>query len=365
MKEALTLCSFLGNEHVVEILRRAIQQDRLPHAMIFAGPAGVGKCTLAVLLAQYLNCPSPKGESGCGTCAVCRRIAAVIETRSKECLTLEKGFCGTCANCMARMQRHPDIRIVEPEKTTIGIDQVRGLIAEIAYQPFEARYRVVILDPADQMRQEAHNSLLKTLEEPPSRTIIILVTTNPYVLLDTIRSRSRMLQFGGIPQRLIEEYLTKKRGGRSPEEAHLAAIFSSGSLGIALSFNTDQYKEVRAQALRFVTLLLTKGRFSVASALAADAAKDKENFQLWLESAAAIVQDVYYAQVAPERIGQLDLLDELKRLGQGVPRDTVVSAIERIKELKLALFRNLNRQIAIEAMFLGLTAGQKSPYALL
>lgn len=363
MREILSLHSFLGNEHVVEILRRAIQQDRLPHAMIFAGPAGVGKCTLAVLLAQYLNCPSPKGESGCGTCAVCRRIAAVIGTRYKECLTLEKGYCGTCANCLARMQRHPDIRIVEPEKTTIGIDQVRGMIAEVAYQPFEARYRVVILDPADQMRQEAHNSLLKTLEEPPSRTIIILVTTNPYVLLDTIRSRSRMLQFGGIPQRLIEECLTK-RERRSPEEAHLAAIFSNGSLGIALSFDTDQYKEVRAQALQFVTLLLTRGRFSAASALAADVAKEKENFQLWLDSAAAILQDVYYAQVAPERIGQLDLLEELKRLGQAIPRDAVISAIERLKELKLALFRNLNRQLALEAMFLGLTAGQKSPYAL-
>jgi hypothetical protein len=172
-----------------------------------------------------------------------------------------------------------------------------------------------------------------------------------------------MLQFGGIPQRLIEECLTK-RERRSPDEAHRASIFSSGSLGIALSFNTDQYKEVRALALQFVTLLLTKGRFSAASALAADVAKEKENFQLWLESAAAIVQDVYYAQVAPERIGQLDLLEELKRLGQAVPRDVVISAIERLKELKLALFRNLNRQLALEAMFLGLTAGQKSPYAL-
>ena len=362
MKASLSLNSFLGNEHVVEILRRAIRQDRLPHAMIFAGPAGVGKCTLAVLLAQYLNCPSPKGESGCGTCAVCRRIAAVIETRYKECLTLEKGFCGTCVNCMARMQRHPDVRIIEPEKTTISIDQVRDMIAEIAYQPFEARYRVVILDPADQMRQEAHNRLLKTLEEPASRTIIILVTTNPYVLLETIRSRSRMLQFGGIPQRLIEEYLIE-RERRSPEEARLAAIFSSGSLGVALPFNTGEYKEVRARTLQFVSLLLTKGRFSTASALAADAAKEKENFQLWLESAAAILQDVYYVQVAPDRIGQLDLLEELKRLGQGAPREAVISAIEWLKELRTALFRNLNRQLALEAMFLGLAAGQKSPYA--
>ena len=66
MKSTLTLNSFLGNARVVEILRRAISKDRLPHAMIFSGPQGVGKCTLAVLLAQYLNCPSPAGDSGCG-----------------------------------------------------------------------------------------------------------------------------------------------------------------------------------------------------------------------------------------------------------------------------------------------------------
>ena len=79
------------------------------------------------------------------------------------------------------------------------------MIGEIAFQPAEARYRVVILDPAEKMRAEAHNSLLKTLEEPPSRTVIILVTTNPYMLLETIRSRSRMLPFGEIPQDEIEQ----------------------------------------------------------------------------------------------------------------------------------------------------------------
>lgn len=345
MKVPLTLNSFLGNARVVEILRRAIQQDRLPHAMIFSGPQGVGKCTLAILLAQYLNCLTPEGESGCGTCMVCRRIAAVIETRYLKCLSLSEGsFCGSCANCVARTRRHPDIRIIEYEwdekskkwRTTISIEQVRALINEIAYQPFEARYRVVVLDPAEQMKKEAHNSLLKTLEEPPSRTIIILVTTTPFLLLDTIRSRSRRLQFGGIPQKMIEEYLIK-REGRSPEEAHLAAIFSGGSLGIAFSLNTDEYKEARTQALRFVSLLLAKGRFAAASTLAANVAKEKDEFQLWLESVAAILQDVYYAQVAPERIGQLDLLDELKRLAQAAPRPAVVSAIDWLKGLNRSL----------------------------
>ncbi len=362
--------SFLGNARVVEILRRAIRKDRLPHAMIFSGPQGVGKCTLAVLLAQYLNCPSPTGESGCGSCPVCVRIGAVIETRFLKCLSLKEGsFCGSCENCAERSRRHPDVRIIEPgwdekgrrRKTTISIEQVREMIAEVNYQPFEARYRVMILDPADLMTNEAHNSLLKTLEEPPSRTIMILVTTNPYVLLDTIRSRARSLEFGGISQQVIEDYLTV-REGRTPEEARLAAVFSGGSLGAALSFNTGEYKEVRAQALRFVSLLLKKGRFSDASALAAGVTKEKQAFQLWLDSVISLVQDVYYSQVSPERVGQLDLLGEIGQLARGAPRDAVVAALKWLTELRRALLRNVNRQIALEGMFLGLSSGQKSPY---
>ncbi len=370
MKARTTLNGFLGNARVVEILRRAVQRDRLPHAMIFSGPQGVGKCTLAVLLAQYVNCLAPEGESGCGHCATCARIASVIETRYLKCLTLKEGsYCGTCTNCKSRIQRHPDVRIIEPEwdekkkkrNTTISIDQVRELIGEVSYQPFEARYRVMILDPADQMSQGAHNSLLKTLEEPPSRTIMVLVTTNPFVLLDTIRSRSRRLEFGAISQHLIEEYLVK-RCSRSPEEARLAAIFSGGSLGSALSFNSGEYKEVRSQALSFVTLILTKGSFAAASSLAAAAAKEKDAFQLWMNSAEAVLQDVYYAKVAPDRLAQLDLLDELKRLARASEHATIVSAIIWMREFKAALLRNVNRQIALEAMFLGLAAGVKSPY---
>ncbi len=360
--DLMNLNSFIGNGRIVEILRRAVARDRLPHAMIFSGPPGVGKCTLAVLLAQYINCLSPAGQSGCGVCPVCRRIAAVIETRYAACLTRKEGSCGVCDNCRARTQQHPDVRIIEPEKTTIGIEQIRDMIAEIAYQPFEARCRVIILDPADQMKQEAHNCLLKTLEEPPSRTVIILVTTKPHVLLETIRSRSRLLQFGGIPQRFLEQYLME-RDGRSAEEARLAALFSGGSLSSARAFNTGEFREMRSQALRYFTLLLTKGSFAEATLLAASVSKDKDGFQLWLESAAAILQDVYHARTSPERIGQMDILEELQRLAGVATHEAVVSAIEWLKDIRISLLRNINRQLALEAMFLGITGGEKSLYS--
>lgn len=211
MSAPVSFRSFVGNGRVLEILRRAVEQDRLPHALIFAGPLGVGKQTLARLLAQHLNCPRPENGEACNTCSSCRKI-----------------ICGT----------HPDIRLIQPEGAFIKIDQVRGLIQEVAYQPFEGRYRVVILDGADQMRAEAQNCLLKTLEEPPSSSILILVTPKPYVLLGTIRSRSRILQFGSIAEDVIEKHLVEKEG-RAPEDARLAAVLSNGSLGVALAFDVD------------------------------------------------------------------------------------------------------------------------------
>jgi DNA polymerase-3 subunit delta' len=353
MKQPLSFDNFLGNRRVVEILKRAIEQNRLPHAMIFAGPSGVGKCTLALLVAKYLNCLSPLPGRACGTCPVCRRIAAVLDSRHLECESLKgEGHCGTCANCRTRMGCHPDVRIIQPQKSTITIDQIRDLIGEIAFQPLEARFRVVILDPAEQMRIEAHNSMLKTLEEPPSRTIIILVTTNPYMLLETIRSRSRLLQFGEISQDKIEHKLQDE--GRSAEEARLAAALSGGSLAVALDFDTGEYREVREEALQFVAMLLKRGKFEEVSNAAMAAAKDKKSFQLWIESVSVILQDVYYASISPERVGQRDLLGTIEQLARSVPHSVLVSAIGAIRKLKNELQFNVNRQLALEAMFLSL-----------
>jgi DNA polymerase-3 subunit delta' len=357
-----SLGSFIGNAQAIHLLRRAIEQDRLPHAMIFAGPAGVGKCTLAVLLAQQLNCLSLKSGGACGECVACRKTLAVLESRYLACLTPRGEIpCGGCASCRTLSNQHPDVRIVKPlrDKSTISMDQVRDLIAEISYQPFDGRYRVVILDPVDQMAPRAPNVLLKTLEEPASRTIIILVTTKPFELLTTIRSRSRMLQFSGIPQHQIEEFLVR-RAGRPLDEARMSAVLSRGSLAAALDFDGELYQELREKALRFVSLLLTKGSFHEASSIATFVVKykkDKEAFTIWLESVEALLQDVYFAHFAPARMIQSDLRAELEKLTRASSRREVVSAIEAIKSLRLSLQRNVQRQLAVEALFLSLAGG--------
>ena len=316
--------SFIGNGRVVRILRRAIDQQRLPHALIFAGPAGIGKRTLALIMAQHLNCLKPADGEACAACSSCRRI---------------------------HNASHPDVRTIEPEGAFIKIDQIRALIDDVAYQPFEGRYRVAILDGADQMRTEAANCLLKTLEEPPSQSFIVLVTARPYSLLGTIRSRSRLLVFGLIPEAAIADYLMSKEG-RTPEDARLAAAMSNGSLGTALGFDAAQGREIRQMALRFISLLLQKEKFAQCSAFAAGIAKEKELFLPWVDMTSTLLQDVYYAQVAPERMSQHDLAGELLRLAGSSSHAAVVSGIEAIKSLRSALQRNVNRQLALEALFL-------------
>jgi len=352
MKQSICLDSFLGNRRIVEVLKRAIEQDRMPHAMIFAGPSGIGKCTLALLLAQVLNCLSPMNHNACGECVSCKKISATLKGRTLQCQsTKSDGFCGTCSNCRLRMQQHPDIRLIEPEKTTISIDQVRKLIDEVAFQPFEARYRLIILDPADQMKAEAQNSLLKTLEEPASRTIIVLITTNPYMLLETIRSRARILRFGEIPRDAVEQHLMYEKK-MAAEDAHLAAALSGGSLATAMAFDTQAYRELREQALHFVALLLEGKDFKDASIMAGKVSKDKRAFAAWIDAVTALLEDTYYAAIAPERIGQSDLSEKLDEIARRTSRPTLVSAIHAVRKLKRELQINVNRQLALEAMFL-------------
>lgn len=324
MSHPAAIGEFIGNEHVVEILRRAVAWNRLPHAMIFAGPDGVGKRTLGHLLAQLLNCHSPSKGEVCGVCLSCRKITARV---------------------------HPDVLEVAPDGQYIKIGQIRELIGEIAYQPFEGKCRVVLLDGAERMRQETANCMLKTLEEPPSRTFLILLTGNPYALLGTIRSRCRMIQFGRIPQRHIEKNLKEKRGF-DPEAARRAAACGNGSLGAAASFDAERDAEMRDRALEFARVLLAGESFFEASTLAASLAKDKEEYEDWLDVLELLLMEAYVSRFAPERFSPTENVGGPGRLESPASAERLARAIEAVKALRRARSYNLNRQIALEAVFL-------------
>ncbi len=216
----MNLSDIFGQSNAVATLTRAYQADRLPHGMIFAGPNGVGKGSTAQALATLFLCEHPDRQTAqaCGHCQSCRLIAA-----------------GT----------HPDFTIIYKELirvydrggkskgTTLSINVIRPeLIAKAAMKPSMNIGRVFLVEQAELMEGPAQNAMLKTLEEPAGRTLIILLTDSPDALLSTIRSRCQLIRFGPLDQPTVARELAKRQ--IDPATAADAARLARGSLGLAL-----------------------------------------------------------------------------------------------------------------------------------
>ncbi|MGH9429811.1 MAG: ATP-binding protein, partial [Terriglobia bacterium] len=161
---------FLGNRSILETVRNQLATGRLRHSMLFAGVAGIGKWTLAQFIAKACNC-----------------------------VRLQNDFCNSCPSCQRISENaHPDVTNVAPDGQFIKIDQMRSLSREVFFRPFEGKRRVFIVDEAEKFRDESANSILKTLEEPPDTSILILVTSRPNDLLPTLRSRCQMDRFAPL-----------------------------------------------------------------------------------------------------------------------------------------------------------------------
>ena len=162
-----------GHLKLAALLARSVARDMLPPSLIFSGPDNAGMREMAVATAQAINCLAPAGKGderdACGACAACTRIARGV---------------------------HPDVVVVVPdEKGRVNIEQIRDVIDRVAFRPFEGRRRVIIIDESDTMLAPAQSALLKVLEEPPSSSVFILLTTRPDMLLPTVQSRCPRLRF--------------------------------------------------------------------------------------------------------------------------------------------------------------------------
>jgi DNA polymerase-3 subunit delta' len=171
-----------GHERAREFLRAALAHDRLPHALLFTGADGIGKRSLALAFVARLQCECD-GEDACGECSSCRQIAAAS---------------------------HPDVQLlsVTPGKKEIGIDRIRDVKRLMQLQPLRGKAKVAVIDEAHLLTIPAQNALLKVLEEPPARSFLLLVSSNPGALLATVRSRCQRLQFAPLPTDTVVEILT-------------------------------------------------------------------------------------------------------------------------------------------------------------
>jgi DNA polymerase-3 subunit delta' len=182
----------VGHRRLLGLLARAIERGSLPPSLLFAGPEGVGKRRAAIATAQALNCLNPVGAGSRAGQPVAPETAPVAFDA-----------CGECAACR-RIARgmHPDVVLLEPGDTgTIKIEPVREAISQTAYRPFEGRRRVVIVDQADALGTDSQDALLKSLEEPPSSSVFILVSARADSLRPTVRSRCCRLRFSHVPGR--------------------------------------------------------------------------------------------------------------------------------------------------------------------
>jgi DNA polymerase III delta' subunit len=302
----LTFDDIFGQAAAIDSIRRAYRADRLPHGLVFAGPAGVGKATTARALAGLFLCERPTVESPCGACESCRGMEALA---------------------------HPDYHVItrqlvrmhdktgKSKATTLSINVIRAeLVEKASRKAVLGRGKVFVIEQAELMEPPAQNALLKTLEEPAGRTLIVLLTDQPDVLLSTIRSRSQLVRFASLPETTVARELHQR--GIEKEVATRAARFTRGSLGVALRWIEDGVADLAGELAGLVDGLFAgtppedlPGWFKRAAE--AYAAKQLERDPLGSKDAATREGLGLYLNVAAEhvrrRLPQLTDASELER----------------------------------------------------
>ena len=314
----MSFASLKGQESAVSLLKSSLKNNKLSHAYIFAGCEGVGKMLAAMNFAKAVNCEKTVSSEPCDACRSCKKIEAL---------------------------NHPDISIVKPEKEggSIKIEAVRQLIKDIYFKPFEAKKKVYIIDGAQNMKHEAANALLKTLEEPPTDSILILITDNLKALFHTIVSRSQVVRFfplktGQIKDILVREYSLEEMS------AHILAHLSSGKLGEALKFKDE---DIFAKRLYLLANISGKG----PAGLDFDDIP-KEDLKLCLGILLSWYRDLLNTKVGRDQTSlvNIDKLDIISNEARRLSFDHIEDAINNILSTFVYLDQNANQKLAMNVL---------------
>jgi DNA polymerase-3 subunit delta' len=337
--------NLVGNREVAETLRRFIAAGRVPNALLFTGPEGVGKKQFAIELARGLLCTRANGSDACGVCAVCKRAGEF------SIPTFEKGE----ESDYVFFSQHPDVGMVVPFRRNLRIGAVRSLDREAHFRPYEAPARVFIVDDADKMNDAASNALLKTLEEPPSTSHIILIASRADTLLPTIRSRCQTIRFAPARFDEIEKHLIDVYEF-SPEDAALAARVSGGSVGQAIQIVPASFRTQRSAMLGVVkaAILDDKRELLAASEEMADA-KNKDEYEEKLGILQSLIHDLWLLVTAADvEIRNSEIASELVQLSRQVSSPTLARWLDEIEAMSETFIVNINRKVATDSLFIGM-----------
>lgn len=304
----MSLQDVIGHDAAVLRLRRAIEAGKVASSYIFAGERGIGKKYTAIGLASALNCK--KSRLGCQD--------------------LDPEACPSCRKI--RSGSHPDVFFIEPENGAIKIDVIRDMLEALSLRSFEGGYRVVIVDEAETMTQEAANAFLKTLEEPPPGCVIALITESPDALLETIRSRCVRINFRPLSAQACRQVL-EKHGGLN--NIKTAVALSMCRPGIALKEDFLKEREQFIKTLRQIT----GGGTSVW--------KEREDIERWLDICLGFLRDMAVMKISGRVEGLInqDIGEDISKMCERQDLKVIIECYEKLLRLRGALRFNLSKKI--------------------
>lgn len=343
--------TLIGNDEGKESLRRLLASGRVPGSLLFTGAQGIGKKLFALELAKALNCRNRIGLEACDECSSCKRISrSTFPPFGKD---------DDDKNRMI-WSEHTDVAMVRPYKQIIRVPPMRELEREANFRPFEGAARVFIVEDADYMNEAASNALLKTLEEPPPTSHLILTTSNPTALLATIRSRCQIIRFAPIPPEKVETFLIEQKH-LPAADARLLARTAQGSIGLALAVDVETYRERRdtmLAVLRALTVGFDRAEL-LRSAEELAAARDRYEYEQRLEALETLIRDAWALALGRpgETIVNGDLLTPLQEIAAEIKSKRAASWLQQIEELRGELEVNINRRVASDALVLSMVEG--------
>jgi DNA polymerase-3 subunit delta' len=357
--------TFLGNERIVRAIRGMLGRKRVPGAMLFSGPRGIGKYTLASMFAQAANCQRLEDDF-CGECDSCLRMAPLADpTPLIEAGLGERGESADAAMVERTpliVEPHPDVWLIVPDpvrlrtpvaRPMIRVGQLRAVQRAAYFKP-QGKRRVFILDGADTMRWNDADMFLKILEEPPEYATLILLAPTPDSLLPTIRSRSLQFHFAPVPVEQVEGFL---EAVGCAQDRQLLAQLSAGSPGAALSLDLEHSQRLRRSVLSVLERAVAGEKYAAVFAASAQLAKqENESFENVLQVLYSLLTDLLENTLSPKsRVPRNpDLRAEIETLGRKVNGDWVFRATRGVDNLEGRLRRNIGRQLGLDALLVSL-----------
>ncbi|MCJ7582060.1 MAG: DNA polymerase III subunit delta' [Candidatus Aminicenantes bacterium] len=316
--------NIIGNSRVKMILSKALKRDRVPHSLFFVGPEGVGKMATALVVAKALNCLQ-KFDDSCEECPACVAIN-------------KKNF--------------PDVMEILPDKNVIKIEQMRDLKSAAYFKPMVGKKRVFIIPDAEIMNEQASNSFLKILEEPPSFSHMILLTDNPYLILPTIKSRCQILSFAPVFKEDIEKVLLGK--GYEAQQARIISLVVRGNLKYALNLDWEDLQENRKKAWQVLFSLIRKENASVfLKEFSSSRFTDRQEIKKIFDFLSSFCRDIVLFKEEGDlsHIMNPDYEQDLREISRLLSLDQALDFLNKIDYSLYALQKNLNVNLLMSSLF--------------